>query len=233
MIDEATTFVLVHSPFLGPLSWRAVETALNKRGEASQLLDLRDALSVEDHFYEAFGTMAARRIGEPSILVAHSGAGALVPTILGQVGDLARGVIFVDALLPHPSRSWFDTAPGPLAKRLRGTAHADRAPAWPSWAPKEVLKHLLPDRLMRESLVQSALAVPLAYLEETAPALFPPAPPRGYGYLQLSAGYDVEADQARALGWPVERLNANHLSMMTEPDLIAEAIGALAARLPL
>jgi hypothetical protein len=227
----SAAFVLIHSPFLGPLSWRAVDGALRKRGEAALLLDLRPALSAERRYYEAFCATAARQIGAPSILVAHSGAGALVPAILGRAKGLAQGAIFVDALLPHPGRSWFDAAPIGLVKRLRAGARAGRAPPWPSWWPKEAMAQLLPDRRLRERLSRSAPAVPLAYLEEPAPASAASPPPRGYGYVQLSSSYDKPADRARALGWPVERVHGHHLSAMTEPDLVAEAIVAVARRL--
>jgi hypothetical protein len=228
----SATFVLIHSPFLGPLSWRAVHGALRKRGEAALLLDLRQALSVRSQFYEAFAATAARQIGDPSILVAHSGAGALVPAILGRAKGLAQGAIFVDAILPHPGRSWFDTAPIDLAKRLRAGARAGRAPPWPSWWAKEAMAQLLPDRRARERFARSAPAVPLAYLEEPAPACAASAPPRCYGYVQLSSSYDAQADRARALGWPMARVHGHHLSAMTEPDLVAAAIVMVASRLP-
>ena len=93
------------------------------------------------------------------------------------------------------------------------------------------MAELLPDEAMRTSLLGCAPAVPLAFLEEPAPECPQWAASCASAYLQLSPHYDAEADQARALGWPVERFDGRHLSMMTEPDPIARVIVALAARL--
>jgi hypothetical protein len=52
------------------------------------------------------------------VLAGHSGAGALLPAIVDEIaagGDAAdvavHCAIFVDAILPHPGQTWFETAP--------------------------------------------------------------------------------------------------------------------------
>ena len=222
---------LIHSPLLGPGSWRAVGDALDRRGERALLIDLSEGLGVQRGFYAALGETAARQIGEPAILVAHSGAGALIPSILQAAGARIRAVIFVDALLPHPGRSWFVTAPPALAARLRREALAGRAPPWPNWLPTDVLERLLPDAAMRQGLIDDAPSAPLAFLDEPAPDCQALAPPCGYAYLQLSSAYDREAEQARASAWPVERLDGHHLSIMAHPSLVTDALVDLASGL--
>jgi len=222
---------LIHSPLLGPRSWRAVTDALAGRGERTVLIDLSEGLRVQRGFYAAFGETAAHQIGEHAILVAHSGAGALIPSILRAAGGTVEAVIFVDALLPHPGRSWFDTAPDGLAARLRRQSRGGLAPRWPEWLPPERLAQLLPDRQMRESLIDDAPAAPLAFLDEPAPEYDAAAARCGFAYLQLSSAYDREADHARASGWPIARLGGHHLSIMTDPSLVAAAVVDLASRL--
>ena len=222
------TFSLIHSPFLGPSSWRSVGEVLDRNGMRAVTLDLSDALEAGGRFYESFGEIAARQITAPSILVAHSGAGALVPAIERHARGLVHGVIFVDALLPHPGRSWFDTAPTALAERIRRDARRGRASPWPSWLPKSVLAELLPDRRMREDLINDAPEVSLAFLEELAPDGSAAAALSSRAYLQLSEGYAVEAEQARALGWAVERVDGHHLSALTDPAVVAGGIINLA-----
>jgi len=39
-----------------------------------------------------------------------------------------------------------------------------------------------------------------------------------------------DADEAVRKGWPVERLEANHLAMLTEPERIATVILSLGSR---
>ena len=224
-------FALIHSPLLGPRSWQAVADALDSRGERAVLIDLSEGLGVQRDFYAALGETAARQIDERTVLVAHSGAGALIPSILQAAGGRTLAVIFVDALLPHPGRSWLDTAPDALAARLHRHSRAGLAPTWPDWMPPERLARLLPDRAMRQNLIDDAPAAPLAFLDEPAPDCRAFAPPCGFAYLQLSSAYDHEADQARALGWPTNRLDGHHLSTMTQPSLVADAIIDLASGL--
>ena len=230
--DGAPMFALVHSPLLGPRSWQAVDAALDSRGERSFVVDISEGLTVDRDFYAALGEVAARQIREPVILVAHSGAGALIPSILRAAAGRVEAVVFVDALLPHPGRSWFDTAPGALAARLRRQSRGGVAPRWPDWLPPERLEQLLPDRRMRESLIGDAAAAPLAFLDEPAPDWPAPAPPRGCAYLQLSSAYDREAREAHASGWPSRRLDGHHLWIMANPSLVAAAVTDLAAKLP-
>lgn len=217
------TFVLVHSPFLGPSCWEAVGAALLSQGAASHRLDLRVALSAEAGLYDALGRLAARQIAGPAILVVHSGAGALAPTIVRHAGDVILGAIFVDALLPHPGRAWIDTAPSGLVRYLRAEACDGCVPAWPAWIPPGQLARLLPEPAMLEALTRTAPLVPLRFLEEPAPdsqdQSLPPC-----AYLQLSAAYDAEAAQARRLHWPMERFDGHHLSLMTEPVGVAAMI---------
>ena len=222
---------LIHSPLLGPRSWRTVGDALANRGERTLLIDLSDGLGVGRGFYATLGETASRQIGERAILVAHSGAGALIPSILQGAGARVRAVIFVDALLPHPGRSWFETAPPALAARLRREALAGRAPRWPNWLPTDLLERLLPDAAMRQGLIDDAPAVPLAFLDEPAPECRALAPTWRCAYLQLSSAYDGEAQQARAAAWPVERLDGHHLSIMAHPSPVADSLVDLASRL--
>jgi hypothetical protein len=219
----APAMALVHSPFLDPFCWAAVESVLVGQGRAARRLDLRDGLLAGIGFYEAFGRIAARQLSGPSVLVVHSGAGALVPMIARHGGGTVRGAVFVDALLPHPGRSWFDTAPRALVERLRAKSVDGLAPPWPQWAPPGSLRQLLPDTFVRARVEQGSAPIPLAFLEERAPRpdLSGQLP---CGFLQLSPGYDTEATQAAADDWPVARISGHHLSLVTDPDAVSTEI---------
>jgi hypothetical protein len=155
--------------------------------------------------------------------VVHSGAGALVPVIAARAGPRLRSVVFVDALLPHPGRSWFETAPPELADRLRSRARNGRVPPWTRWLPAPALAALLPDVEVRRTLAASAPPIPLAFLDQPAPMVsMPRCVP--CAYLQLNAASAREAREARALGWPVRRLDGDHLWIMTWPDRVADAL---------
>jgi hypothetical protein len=87
----------------------------------------------------------------PVVIAGHSGAGALLPAIAGEVD--VHAAIFVDAILPHPGLSWFDTAPAQLRQHLRDMAHGALLPRWNQWFPAGALSAVLPDDGLRERFV--------------------------------------------------------------------------------
>ena len=193
--------------------------------------DLRSALSAGARTYERVAEQISGLVSDGTVLVVHSGAGAMVPSIQDTAGSRLRSVLFIDALLPHPARSWFDTLPPEAANKLRALVVDGFAPPWPSWLPSGMLDQLLPSQNLREALVAEAPNVPLAYLSAPAPNLARWPGALGLAYLQLSGAYADEAKEAEKLGWPIERLAGHHLSMITQPELVGASLLRLAAQL--
>jgi len=112
--------------------------------------------------------------------------------------------VFVDAMLPQPSRSWFDTAPPGLEAQLRGLADHGLLPPWHEWFPPGSLEALVPDRVRRRRLVAEIPRLQVAYFDE-------PAPPAQFAksvacaFLRLGPPFDAAADKAERLGWWVAR----------------------------
>src|SRR5688500_11182323 len=111
--------VLLHSPFVGPASWGGVGAELSRRGHAVSTPVWPKLEPIPDEFYRTLAQDMAAQIeagqgkageGAP-ILVAHSGAGALVPALEAALATPPAGVILVDAILPHPGKAWLETAP--------------------------------------------------------------------------------------------------------------------------
>jgi hypothetical protein len=73
-------FLLVHSPVVGPATWRWVADALESRGHTAAVPDLVDAASTGDPAAFARAAAAATS-GEEVIVVGHSGAGSVLPVI--------------------------------------------------------------------------------------------------------------------------------------------------------
>jgi hypothetical protein len=214
---------LVHSPLVGPESWEAVADSARRRGHGVVVPDLTRTVSDGPPFASRQVTAVANGVGQRrTVLVGHSGAGPL----LGAVGDAVSGVegyVFVDAGLPAPRSSWFETVPPELGAQLRGMARDGWLPPWSQWWDPGELEELMPDVEIRKRFVAGCPPLPLSMFEEA----MPPSPTwadRPGAYLRLSAAYQQPADQARALGWPVIELAGHHLSILTEPELVLEPL---------
>jgi pimeloyl-ACP methyl ester carboxylesterase len=230
----AQRFLLLHTPLLGPYSLRPLAGELTRLGHLAEAPAWPKLSSVAGAYYPTLaGSLAATIDGagaadRPVVLAAHSGAGALVPALAAQLRTPVAGVVFIDAVLPHPARSWFDTAPAEMREQLRGGAQMGQLPPWDDWWPPGALERLVPDAAARAALVAELEPLPIGYFEEPAPAVELSAPA---AYLQLSGSYDDEARLAGRQGWPIVRLPLNHLSPLTQPQAVAGALVSLAQRL--
>jgi pimeloyl-ACP methyl ester carboxylesterase len=171
-----------------------------------------------DWYADAAARIAAPVDSEPWIAVLHSGAGGFAPA-LAAASDRLAGLIFVDAVLPYPGRSWRETAPA-LAERVAALATEGLLPRWNRWFDPDPTPRLLPDAAIRDAFVADLPRVPCAFLDAICPdqrrwEQLPVA------YLQLSAGYQAEADEAARRGWPVRRAALHHLAMVSDPDKVA------------
>jgi len=222
--------VLLHSPFVGPSTWIRVAVALRGLGWDVPEPVRAAAGDLEPPYYPRLARLIASGIeadvGNPLILIAHSGAGGLLPSVAEAIGSSVRAAVFVDAVLPHPGRSWFQTAPEDLAADLRARIERGRLPPWNQWFAPEILARLLPDAAARAAFVADFEAVPAAYCDEPAPVC-PHWPPHGCAYLQLSGGYAAEADTAAAMGWLFRRDIIHHLATVTHPDRVARSLHSM------
>jgi alpha/beta hydrolase family protein len=224
----AVKLVLLHSPLAGPGSWRALAPLLRARGFDVDIPDYSDVMAGNPPYYSTIATIVCAAIANTNptdtILVAHSGAGALIPAI--AEGGLASGAIFMDALLPHPGRSWFATAPDALKSRLIHLARDGRVPPWHRWWPKGAIEPLFNDPVAYERFASELNDLPLVYFDEPAPTIELPQA-LACAYLQLGAGYEAEAGVAEKRGWPVVRLSLHHLAMLTHAEEVAAQVELL------
>jgi hypothetical protein len=217
------TVVLVHSPLVGALTWAATAAELERHGLTTVVADLAGA---SDHAaivgaVTTSVTQTAPHSMEPIVLVGHSGAGRHLPGVAAVQPGTAL-LIYVDAALASPGRSWFDDAPPELASTLRGLADdRGRLPPWSEWFPADALASLLPEPDLRRRFVAGLPRLPLSYFAEPAP------PARWTGpevYIQLSDAYRAEAARLASEGVPVIARPSDHLAMLTDPAMVAAAI---------
>jgi pimeloyl-ACP methyl ester carboxylesterase len=183
---------------------------LRARGERVAVLDLDDGA-----------------LDPPVVLVAHSGGGPQLPALAHRTPGVL-GMVLVDALLPHPGRSWAQTVPDAFLTKLQNDAVDGRLAPWPQWWGETRMRELIPDDALRTVFVDACPAVPVERIDEVMPEL--PDPPAVF--VQLSEAYTPESEAARTRGWPVLRLDANHLVLLTDPDDVADAILRASELLP-
>lgn len=226
-------WVLVHSPMLSPAFWGPVAAVLRGRGQLVLTADLSSALTRSHGYAIAQADLVADAVDADIVrLIAHSGAGPVLPTIAERLGS--RGVpvsdsVFVDAGLPHPGQSRFAVLPELAVTHLRGIVVDGWLPPWPSWWSPADLYAMLPDADLRRKLVAGCPQLPVGLFSEPMPVGDRVAMGR-VRFCRLSSAYDAAADQASRDGWEVARMAAQHLAPFTDPEPVADAIQELIAR---
>jgi len=230
-----TAVVLAHSPLTGPVAWGGLPEALRDRGHVVLVLDVRD----DD--YPPYATryvaraalqLRAADIAEPVVLVAHSGAGYLLPSLgAARRADRGRisGYVFLDAGLPAARGatrlSLLRAEDEDLATELEASLRAGER--FPTWTEHD-LRSLVPNDTTRAALVASLRPRGLDFFTEELPypGDWPDAP---CGYVQLTAPYDVAARLAAARGWPVLRpsLPGGHFAACVDPTGVTDALDEL------
>ena len=227
---SAQTVVLVHSPFLGPASLQPLADELGAAGITSFVPDLRGAVLGEPVHHELIvefiRAMDSASAASSLVVVGHSGAGPLLPAFAESVDHSVTALIYLDAELPTPGRSWDDAAPVELADQLRSRVQQSLLPPWHRWFDDDLLAELVPDDARRVLIVDEEPAVKAAFLAEKRPDAEWAGPA---GYIQLSPPYASPAARSAQRGWPVRRLRAHHLAPATQPRMISAALLGMVA----
>jgi len=210
-------FLLVHSPLVGPSTWRGVAETLRREGHRVAVPDLRAAAESGDP--DAIVTSAAATgPGGEAALVGHSGAGFFLPLIAQRLGQRPLRTVFVDAGLPPTEGP--GTASADFLARLRSLAVDGRLPRWSQWWDDRVFAALVPDDARRRELADEMPSVPLELYE--TPVEFPPGwTERPCAYLLLSESYRDDALAAKSLGWRVRDRLTGHLDIVSDPESTA------------
>lgn len=226
------TFVLVHSPSVGPSTWEPVAERLRAAGHDAVVPSLLDVGRLGPPFWPVVAARVAARVpqtGPPVGVVLHSNAGLFAPHIAAAIPGRVGALIFVDASIP-PAEGDADVVPPKFLEQLRAKARGGVLPRWTDWWTEEDLAPLFPDAQTRRRVTEEQPLLPLAYYEETIP-VEPGWTRIPCAYLLFGPPYEELADEARELGWPVVRVAGEHLHMLVDPPSVADALVALRARL--
>jgi len=212
-------FALVHSPLVGPSTWRPVANALVMLGHEVASPDLRAAAhSGDPHEFVRAGRAVVQ--ADTDVVVGHSGAGLFLPSIAATHTKSSR-LVFVDAGIPpsvgpaSPSAEFLDW--------LRTLSRNGMLPLWSTWWGEGVMERLVPDHEARAEIEAELVEVPLAFYEGviTVPTDWGNAQAR---FVLLSEAYRSDAATAVSLGWPTVECLGSHLDLVNHPDAIARSI---------
>lgn len=226
------TVVLLHSPFVGPLTWAPVSRELRRRGIATVLPVLVDRGTNDDvPYWVQHAAAVARRLeslppDDGLVLVGHSGAGPLLPAVAAFSPHPVVGYVFVDAGLPHPGMSRLEEieAVSPeFGRALRQDLEAGHS--FPRWTDED-LQELIPDAELRAGVLAELHPRGLAFFAEPLPHV-ESRPDAWCAYVRLSEAYSRPAEQAREQGWPYREFDAGHFHMLADPAAVAEAVTAV------
>lgn len=237
---------LIHPPALSPVVWRPLASVLRAAGHEVALPDYTGEMEVAASWWRRATLACVLAIDElvgtpqltgearegprdypavaagPDVLVAYSGAGVLMPLVANARPP--RRAVFLDAVVPASGRH---TVPSEqvraFAAGLRDRHGGDRLPPWTRWWGEDGIAELLPDAGLRDELDRTAPRLPVDFFDE-AVGVAPGWEPERIDYVQLSDAYDADATQARARGWTVHRLQADHLAVATRPEDVADLL---------
>ena len=221
-------YVLIHSPLVGGLTWALVAEQFRQRGQSVIVPTLSDSTDCKEPFWKQHAESVAQSlIHVPQavglILVAHSGAGPLLPVIRQSIPNSIRAYVFVDAGIPRDGATrlalmksedseWAEQ----FEKKLRHGAH------FPDWSSED-LREIVPDETLREKLVTEIHPRRLNFFIEPIPVFdgWPDAP---CSYILFSPAYMKVEMLAHQNGWKTYTLEAGHFHMLVDAGAVADII---------
>lgn len=216
---------------MGGWCWRRLADTLRSRGarcytptltgvgERQHLL--RPDIGVDLHVEDVLNVCRFENISQP-LLVGHS-YGALVATaVADRMHGHIRGLVNIDGYLVEPGQSAFDAYPE-VQELLKPCVSPTRASAI---TPLSAAHLGVEDTEIAAELARNLRPMPLA--THTTPLHFSPARqrelPRTYIRCTGFPVFETTARRAAEQGWRVLEISTGHMGIMTDPELVAEAV---------
>lgn len=222
-MSKSPSFVLVHSPLVGPYSWRLVADALSEQGHNPIVPEVRSLEREGPPYWKRHVEAIARAVqadgSDRVVLVGHSGAGRLLPVCGERIRAEVKAYVLADSDIPTKTESRLDAMPEETARQFRDAAEDGLLPPW----PEEVFEHEIKDDETRRQLVSELSPLPLAVYEEAIP--FPQGwPDAKCAYIRLSHRYPDAEALAGQQGWKIHRFDGDHFFMVVAPNDVASAL---------
>ena len=222
------TFVLLHSPLVGPFTWEPVQKVLVEQGLRVMMPALWDDPDSALPYWQQHADSVSKDLAQipeqqKVILVAHSGAGPLLPAISQKLTHPIFSYVFVDAGIPRDGLSRLDLM------KLEDAEWAEqfhqsllKGEVFPTWTEND-LKEIVSDAESRQKLVAELRPRSLPFFTEQIPvqAGWPDAP---CIYIKFSESYEWDSTHAKQAGWPVYAIDAGHFQMLVDPVAVADLL---------
>ena len=227
-MDKSNLYVLIHSPLVGPLTWSLVADQLRQRGLDVIVPALRDSPNSNEPFWKQHAESVSRALSpipeETRVtLVAHSGAGPLLPAIRESLVHPVNAYVFVDAGIPQNGATRLDLMKSEdpewaaqFQEHLQGGGH------FPDWSFDD-LQEVIPDEVLRRQMIAELRPRGLDFFTEPIP-VFDGWPDAACIYIQFSPPYEYPATQAHAAGWQTYKVEAGHFHILVNAASITDLL---------
>jgi len=227
-LSSNNIFVLIPSPLVGPLTWSLVADQLQQRGLQVLIPSLIDSPDSIEPYWKQHVESVSRSFSEVPgnswvTLVAHSGAGPLLPAIRESISNPVHAYVFVDAGIPRAGVSRLELMKTEDSEWAMGfQKELERGERFPSWSLDD-LQEVIPDTTLREQMVAELRPRGSDFFTEPIPVFegWPDAP---CIYIQFSAPYEKPAAQAKKAGWSTYELQAGHFHMLVDAKAVTELL---------
>ena len=228
-----STLVLVHSPLVGPSTWRPFGDTARAAGFDVVRPDLTGVENAERpqwrHLVETAVDAVVDAVADRSdlVVIGHSGAGAVLPAIGDRLTTRVRALVFVDAIVPPAAGE--HRASASFRDFIDSIVVDDRLPQWLDWWPQDVASSLALSPADLDELRADMPRLHHSFYDDPVPV------PSGWtsgpcAYLRSSPAYDDECRRAGEFGWPTAEIEGSHLSIFTDPAAAFAAVSTLVTR---
>lgn len=231
-MNKNNTFLLIHSPLVGPLTWSLVAEQMRQKDINVIVPTLIDSPASNEPFWKQHAESVSHALADiPNdiilTLIAHSGAGPLLPAIRETFPNPIRAYVFVDAGIPHGGATRLElmrSEDPDWARQFQ--EYLEQGGQFPNWSFED-LQEVIPAKYLRAQTVAEIRPRALNFFTERIP-VFESWPDAPCAYILFSEPYRRALLQARQEGWQTYELDAGHFHMLvdaqTVTNLIIEAV---------
>ena len=221
--NPARTYVIVHGAWGGGWDWLTMDSLLTARGHKVHRVTLTGLgsrvhlanaqVGLETHITDVVNHVRWEKLRDV-ILVGHSYGGMIIMGAADQLGDRVQRMVFVDAIVAEPGESVMDIMPASFVNTVRANTRDSliyQSGPEPDTVPRGVAQPL---RTFTDGLRYDkarVVAMPATYIHTVMPTQVPDA-------------FQRFADRARAYGWQMVQMQADHVPNRSKPRELVELL---------